>query len=170
MWLCHALVKRIVEVKFVGQMPFVTPVVVYEDGEERMLGLLPVGEREKALPIQGMLQSSKSSPLPARLQLPKFPQLNDFLGQFSRNLNDVLQNIFPVIPKREPMYYRQESQKEFIRRMQKDGQLFPTCPDSSFTATKCNICDRNEICSSLREQERKRIKIMKEMYEGDRYG
>ena len=161
------MVKRVIKVRFEGQPPFIIPYVTFEDGEERML-TLPVGEREKALPIQGMLQSSKSSPLPARLQLPKFPQLNDFLGQFSRNLNDVLQNIFPVIPKREPMYYRQESQKEFIRRMQKDGQLFPTCSDSSSVMTICSNCDRKGICDGLREQEAKRQKALDEKY-GRRY-
>ena len=169
MWLCHALVKRIVEVKFVGQMPFVTPVVVYEDGEERMLGLLPFGGRGKA---NTNLQSGERSIIspPSPLQTPKLPQpnikpLQDFLGQLSRNIASVLEG---VIPKRESMYYRQESQKEFIRRMQKDGQLYPTCQTSNSVMTICSNCDRKGICDGLREQEAKRQKELDEKY-GRRY-
>ena len=156
------MVKRIAKVEFIGTFPLIVPKITYEDGSQRMLGLLPVEEGEKALPIQGMLQSSEVSPWPARLQLPKLPQLNDFLGQLSRNIVSVLEG---VIPKQQHVYYHQETKREYVKRMQKDNQLFPTCVNSSFIVTKCSTCDRNEICSSLREKERERIKIMKEMYE-----
>lgn len=156
--------KRIVEVKFIGVPPFVLPLITYEDGTKQFLTLSTVGGRGKANTMQSGERSIISPPSP--LQTPKLPQPNikpfqDFVKEFSQNIANALQS---VIPKQKNVYVYQETKQEYIKRMQRDKKLFPTCPDSSFIVTKCSTCDRKEICDVLREKERERIKRMIDSY------
>lgn len=159
------MAKRVVKVRFVGQFPFVIPLVTYENGESEFL----VGGRERELVTTGETVRSTEAPIDsplARPPLPNFPQLNlkplqSYLEQLTQNVASAMQR---MTPQRQRVYRHEETEAEYIRRLQKEKLLFPTCEDSSMVVTKCSVCDRKEICEILREEEAKRQREFDRMY------
>ena len=160
--------RKVAKVEFVGEFPFVVPLVTWSNGESEFL----VGGREnenKAVTTVGIRgESTIRSPSASFPSSPvlEIPQLNikpltEYLEQVSKNMATALTRI---MPKQESVDARKETQAQYIQRLQKEGKLYPQCEDSSFVLTKCVTCDRKEICDILREEERRRQEEFDRLY------
>jgi len=156
------MAKRVARVKFIGEAPFIIPVVTYDNGEEEFV--VGGGERE-LMAIRRSSEDVASSSLarpsqPLKLLQPNIKPLAEWMSQLSKNIVVALQRMTP----QQPTYYRHEEAQQEIQRLQKEGKLYPECEDSSMLVTKCATCDRREICAVLREEERKRREEFDRMY------
>ena len=157
--------KRVAKVEFLGEFPFVVPLITWSDGFSEFL---VAGRREKELVNEAKRSGAEQLSVlsPSRSPLPKFPQLNlrpltAYLEQVSKNMATALAQ---MLPKQESSNIHKETEAEFIKRMQGEKKLYPNCPDSSFLVTKCSICDRKELCDVLREEDRRRQEEFDKMY------
>jgi len=89
--------KRVAKVQFIGQAPFIIPIITYENGENEFL-TLKAEEREKELQVAIGSASEESSDL---RPLPQSSQLEEYLEQTSRSMVGFIQRMFPQPQPRE---------------------------------------------------------------------